>query len=129
MAIGKSHAGMSEAALRPRPVDALRLDQHVLDFAAMRAGVHPQRPADRAWNAAQEGQSVDAGRLCRLGDEGVRRRRARDEARILHHLDGIEGSAAEPDDDARHSAVADDEQFEPTPITITGMSAGQRDRK
>ena len=35
-----------------RALDAARLDQHVLRFAAMRAGVHAQRAADRAGNAA-----------------------------------------------------------------------------
>ena len=43
------------------PVDGAGLDQHVLGLAAVRAGVHAQRAADRARNAAIEGEAGDAG--------------------------------------------------------------------
>ena len=61
-------------------VDGARLDQHVLGFAAMRAGVHAQRAADRARNAAIE---------CQPGDARIRRR--------ARELDvGHGGAGAEP---------------------------------
>ena len=45
----------------PCAVDGARLDEHVLGLAPVRAGVHAQRAADRARNAAIEGEPGDAG--------------------------------------------------------------------
>ena len=45
----------------PCAVDGARLDQHVLGLAAVGAGIHAQRAADRAGNAAIEGEAGDAG--------------------------------------------------------------------
>ena len=61
-------------------VDGARLDQAVLGLAAVRAGVHAQRAADRAGNAAIEGKP---------GDAGIRRR-----ARDLHVGHGRAGARA-----------------------------------
>ena len=56
----------------------------------MRAGIHPQRPADRTRNAAQEGEAVDARGRRRLGDELVGRGRAGDDAAVVHDFDRVE---------------------------------------
>ncbi len=109
MAIGKTHLRIREHAPRARPVDPARLDQRILHFPAMRARVHDQRPADRAGNAAQEREPIDA--RCRggLGDVKVRRRRPGDETKAFDDLDRAERSAAEPDNEALYPAVTHDE--------------------
>ena len=60
------------------PVERARLDEHILGLAAVRAGVHAQRAADGARNAAIEGEARDAriGRRARDLDVGHGRARA-----------------------------------------------------
>ncbi len=53
--------------------DADSLDQDVLGFGAVGAGVHAQRAADGAGNAEEEFQPADIGRRCGLGDALVER--------------------------------------------------------
>ena len=83
--------------------------RHVRDLAAMRAGVHPQRAADRAGHAAQEGEAVDSRFRRGARDLRVERRRAGDHAMVRRRLDRAERLAAEPDHHAAHAAVAHDE--------------------
>ena len=65
-------------------VDGAGLDQHVLGLAAVRAGVHAQRAADRARDAAIEGEAGDAGirRRARELDVGHSRAGAQPVARL-----------------------------------------------
>ena len=66
------------------PVDGARLDQHILGLAAVRAGIHAQRAADRAGDAAIEGEPGDAGirRRARELDVGHGGARAQAVARL-----------------------------------------------
>ena len=89
------------------PVDGARFDQRVLGLAAIGAAVHAQRSADRARDAAQEGEPGNAGLLRRARDLHIRHRRAGAHARVLDR--GRIEAAAEPDHHARHAAVAHDE--------------------
>ena len=70
VAIGEAHVGQRQHVDVALRIDGARLDQHVLGFAPVRAGIHAQRAADRARDAAIERKA---------GDAGVRRR-----ARHLH---------------------------------------------
>ena len=110
---------------RAAAVDAARFDQHVLDLAAVGAGVHPQRAADRAGNAAQEGEAVDAGGRRRLGDEGVGRGGAGGDATIRQST-SIALKARPP---SRTTTPATPPsrtiRFEPRPMTVTGIVARQ----
>ena len=108
MAIGKSHLGIAEAAHVALPVDAARLDQHVLGLAAIGAAVHAQRAADGAGNAAQKRQPRDAGLLRRARHHDVEHGGAGDDAMAVFDCDVVE-AAAEPDHHARHAAVAHDQ--------------------
>ena len=85
VAIGKTHVGVAEHDAFAASRDAMRFNQCVPGFAAMRAGVHAQRAADTTGNAPKEGQSVDS-RLCGgAGDLDVGNRRAnRDEVAFPH---------------------------------------------
>ena len=106
MPIAEIHVGIGVDVDAAAAIDAARLDQHVLGLAAIGAAIHAQRAADRARNAAQEGQPGDAGLLCRAGDFHVRHRSA---GANVHALDRDLGkAAAKPDHHARHPAVADD---------------------
>ena len=89
-------------------VDAARLDQHVLGLAAIGAGVHAQRAADGAGNAAQECEPGDAGLLRRPRDASVQHRRA-GAMRMPSSTVDLAEAAAEPDHDAGHAAVAHDQ--------------------
>ena len=109
MAVGEAHLRVRERAHGAAPVNPARLDEHVLDLAAVRAGVHSQAPADRARDAAQERKPIDPRRRRGFRDERVRRRRARRDPAILHRLDGVERPAAEPNHDAPDASVAHDE--------------------
>ena len=87
------------------PVDGARLDQHVLGFAAVRTGVHAQRAADRAGDAAIEGEPGDAGIGRRARELDVGHGRAGAEAMAGLDCD-LREAAPQADDDARHAAVA-----------------------
>ena len=92
----------------PCAIDGARLDQHVLGFAAVCAGVHAQRAADGAGNAAVEGEAGDAG----LGG-GARHLHVGDGGAGAHAMAGLDRdvgeAAAEADDDTRDAAVAHQE--------------------
>src|SRR5262249_6757680 len=108
MAIGVVHVSVGEDAQVAAPVDATCLDQCVLGLAAIRAAVHPQRPADRARDAAQEGEAADARFLGCARDPHIRHSGAGADAVSILDLDVAE-AAAEPHDDARDAAVAHDQ--------------------
>ena len=93
---------------RPRAIDAARLDEHVRRLAAMGAGIHAQSPADRAGDAAVEGEPGEAGIGRRPRHLDVGHGGAGAHALPLDR-DGAEAFAAEPDDDAGHAAVAHDQ--------------------
>ena len=61
MAIGIAEIGVGKDADVAGAIDAAGFDQRVLRLAAMGAGVHPQRAADGAGNAAIKGKTVDPG--------------------------------------------------------------------
>ncbi len=109
MAIGKAHFCRTKHAIRAAAVEAARLDEDFARFAAVRAGVHPQRAADRAGHAAQEGETVDA-RL-RRGARHLRveRRGAGDDAAIRPRFDRAEPFASQANHQAAHAAVAHDQ--------------------
>src|ERR1700733_15301093 len=109
MAIGKTHFRVRKNAFGACPVEPIRFDERILDLAPMRAGVHDKSAADRTGHAAQERQSIDAGDCCGLGDVLVRRRGADADAGAAHDLDRAEGTAAEPDDKPRYTAITHDE--------------------
>lgn len=92
----------------PPAVDSARFHQHVGGLAAMRAGIHAQRAADRARDAAVEGEPVETGLGGRLGEAHVGNRGAHGQ-RVAVDRDAAERLAAEPDHHARHPAVADDQ--------------------
>src|ERR1700761_1281275 len=85
----------------------------------MRPGVHPQSAANRARHAAVKFKTCNARLRRRLGENGVRRRRAYGDGTILPRFDARESLAAETDDEAGHAAVAYDE---------IGAEADRRDR-
>ena len=109
------------------PVDGACFDQHVLGLAAVRAGIHAQRAADRARDAAIEGEARDAGIRCGARDLHVGHGRAGAQAVARLDLD-LGEAAAEADDDARHAAVAH-QQVRAEPDDEHGKSAGMRARK
>ena len=102
------HVAVGEDAHAALPVDAARLDQRVLGLAAIGAAVHAQRPADRAGDAAKEGEPRDRRLLRGTADLHVGHRGAGADAGARFDLDLAE-AAAEPDDDAGHAAVAHDQ--------------------
>ena len=106
--IGVVHVGIGEGADAAAAIDAARGNQHVLGLAPIGAAIHPQRPADRARNAAQERQPGDRGLLGGARHLDVRHRGAGADARALLYRD-IAEPATEPDHHARNAAVAHDE--------------------
>ena len=83
--------------------------EDIFRLAAMGAGIHAQSAAERARNAAQEGQTIDAGIGRGARDLRVGHRGAGTDALACFDRDFAEASAAEPDDDAGDAAVANDE--------------------
>ena len=57
-------------------VDGFGLDQHVLEFTAIGAGIHPQPATDTAGNAAEKFETAATGAQGRLGDVCIQHRRA-----------------------------------------------------
>ena len=108
VAVGEAHLGVGEDVQGARAVDGPGLDQHVGGLAAMRAGIHPERAADRARDAAIEGEPVEPGLGRRAGELHVGDRRAGPD-RLALDRNRPEGLAAEADDQPRHAAVAHDQ--------------------
>ena len=75
-----SRAELANVALR---IDRRGLDEDVLDFAAVAAGIHAQRASDRAGNAAQEFQAGDSRFDRGPGDGGIESRSASAHARAI----------------------------------------------
>ena len=107
MPVGVVHVGIAQDVDAARPVDRPRLDQRILGFAAIGAAIHPQRATDAARNAAQEGQSGNAGLLRRLRDAQIRHRSAGADVETFDR-DLVEATA-EPYHHARHAAVTHDQ--------------------
>ena len=61
VAIDELHVGIGEDVLGAVAADAGGLDQDVLGLAAIGAGIHAQRAADRAGNAEEEFHAADIG--------------------------------------------------------------------
>ena len=86
-------------------VDGASLDQHLPGLAAVRAGVHAQRAADRSRYAAIEGEAGDA-RIRRgtrelgIGHDGPTRRRC------PGSIFDLRETATETHDHPRHAAIA-----------------------
>ncbi len=99
-------------------VDRTHRDKLIARLAAMRAGIHAQRTADGAGNAAIERKPVNAGIGRRTRDLHVRHRCAGANAHTILDDDFVE-AAAQANDNARHAAVAHDE---------IGAEANDRDR-
>src|SRR5947209_6691307 len=109
MPVGVTHVYIRRSADFTAPVDAARLDENILGLAAMRAGVHPQRAADRAWDAAIKGQPIDAGIRRSTRELHVGNGSAGAQAIIRFRAYRAKSAAAEANDDTRHTAVADDQ--------------------
>ena len=92
--------------MRAGPVHGPRLDQHVRGFGAVRARIHAQRAADRARNAAIEGEAGNARLRRPLREPHIGHRRARPDAMPVLGLDLAEAAPAQPDHHARNAAVA-----------------------
>ena len=90
-------------------VDTACGEEDIFRLAAVGAGIHAQSAAERARNAAQEGQTIDAGIGRGARDLRVGHRGAGTDALARFDRDFAEASAAEPDDDAGDAAVANDE--------------------
>jgi len=78
--LGRGRVAIGEPKLRRAhhvpPAGAIerhRLDQHILELAAIGAGIHPQRAADGTGDAAEEFEAGDAGLLAGEGDVEVER--------------------------------------------------------
>src|SRR6266436_9349641 len=75
VAIDELHAGIVEYLFSAVAANTASLDQNILGFSAIGAGVHAQRAADGAGNAEEEFQPADIGRYRCLGDALVERSR------------------------------------------------------
>jgi hypothetical protein len=126
--IGKAHVGARKDAPRAGPVEPMRFDQRVLDLAAVGAGVHHQRPADRR-------------RARRAGRRGRRRRpsprpwRRIDPARppgAITRQPSMISTAPNARPPSRMTTPATPPsrtmRFEPRPIVVTGVSRGNAAR-
>ena len=88
-------------------VDGLGRDKHLRQVTLIGAGIHAQRTADAAGNAAHEGKPGKRGLLRRTRDLHIGHGTAGADPFTLD-LD-LGEAAAKHDDDARHTAVAHDE--------------------
>ena len=100
---------MGEAADRPRPVHAPRLDQHIGGLAPMGAGIHAQGAADGTGNAAQEGEPIKSSVRSRPRRLHVGHGGSRAHAVVGQDLDLAEGPATQTDHHAGHAAIAHDQ--------------------
>ena len=105
MAIGEAHVRSRQDMNVAIEIDGPRPGEAVLGLAAMRAGIHAQRPADRTRNAAIERQAANARFRRRTRHLDVGDRRTGGELAAGLDLDLTE-AAPETNDDARHAAVA-----------------------
>ena len=108
MAVGEAHAGVIENVKLPGAIHGAGLDEEVFRLAAMRAGIHAQRAANRAGNAPVEGEPGDPGRRRCLCQAQIGDCRAGADAGAAKRCDFVE-PAREPDHHARHAAVADEQ--------------------
>src|SRR3984893_11567209 len=76
VAIDELHPGIVQYLLSAIAANPASLDQNILGFSAIGAGVHAQRAADGAGNAEEEFQPADIGRCRSLRDALVERTRA-----------------------------------------------------
>ena len=92
-------------------------------LAAIGAGIHAQRAADRAGNAGQELEPGQRRLARRQRDVEVERAGA---GHDLVAVDGDVGEAAHQADHHAGTPPSRTSRFEPTPSTVTGTSARQR---
>ena len=107
MAIGQAQLRKRQRPQRTRRIDGSRLDQHILEFAAIRPGVHAQPAADSAGNAREKFHAGDAGLARRQRDIEIERAGASDNIRAVDR--DIGEAAAQPHHHARNAAIADQE--------------------
>ena len=128
MAVGQPHrASTGIVCLMPPPVDRVGRDQHILEFAAIGAGIGPEPAADRAGNAGQEFEARRPRPRRRSARRSGRapRRRPRPSSGV-----GLDLGKAAPEPDRRRPRMPPSRtsRFEPTPITVTGISRGSAAR-
>ena len=127
MAIGKPHRRAIDHMVAAAAIERRRRNQHILDLAAIGAGVHAQPAADRAGDAGEEFEPGDPGlgRGQRHIEVERRRRRPRSRSR----------SMARPANPRPRRIVTPGippsrtSRLEPPPITVTGSRGRQRREK
>ena len=116
-------SALVKTCTRALPVDAARLDQRVLGLAAIGAAVHAQRAADRAGNAAEEGEPGDR-RLLRgaatFTSGTAVPARMRLPSSTLTSLKPRPSRITTPGTPPSRTI-----RLEPSPMTVTGISAGR----
>src|SRR6185503_15343554 len=108
VAVGETHFGTAERDHAAGRIPGVRFDEEVFELAAVTAGVHGERAADGAGNAAQEFQAGDAEVGGRTRHSGIEGSGAGANARFGDALDLPEGGG-QADDDAFDAAVADEQ--------------------
>src|SRR5947209_699500 len=109
MPVAVTHVHIREGADFTATIHTARFDENILGLAAMRASIHPQRAADRAWDAAIKGQPIDAGIGRSTRELHVGNGSAGAQAIIRFRAYFAKSAAAEANDDTGHTAVADDQ--------------------
>src|SRR5713226_5091699 len=108
MAITVIHVAVGEDACATATIDAAHLDDGVLGLPAVGAAVHPQRSADGSRDAAEKCKTCNRRLLRHTADLHVGHRRSDANATAGLDLDFTK-TTAEPDNDARNTAVAHDQ--------------------
>src|SRR5947209_17726017 len=109
MPVGVAHVYIREGADFTTTIHAARFDENILGLAALRAGIHPPRAADRAWDAAIKGQPIDSGIGRSARELHVGNGSAGAQAIIRFRAYFAKSAAAEANDDTRNTPVADDQ--------------------
>src|SRR4029077_2035182 len=100
--------GAGQGAQVPCTIDAARLDQDILGFAAISAGVHAQRATDAAGNAAVELEARNTGIAGGAGQTNVEHTGSG--AQTMAGLDAdLAEAVADPDHHTRNAAIADND--------------------
>ncbi len=108
MAIAETHIRIGNGYALTAAGDGIGLDQDVLGFRAVTAGVHGQGATDCARHAAIEFQPGNAVLRRHLGDIGIQRRRPGFDAGLTTRRH-IGEAASQPDHHAVNAAVAHQE--------------------
>ena len=105
MAIAEMHLVILKGVHPTRAVDAACFNQDIFGFPTIGAPVHAQGSTDRAWNTAEKCNAGDCRLMRGPADFHIRRRRPGANPAFPLNRDLTE-TAAQPNDDARHPAVA-----------------------